>query len=276
MQDPLFDETAPKEKRRGHGCLFYGCITLIVLLVVGGLAVFLGLRALYNKAYEFTEDKPMVFPKLQLSEEERAAVKKRFDDFKAAVKEGKPAEPLVLDSDDCNALIQSGEDNSLRDRVYVKIEGDEIKGQVSWPLDGIPGMKGRFANGEADFKVSLVNGLLVATIDSLSVKGKPLPPEVMAGLRGKNLAEDMNKDPENVKALEKLESIEVKDGKIIIKARKPEAKVEGEDKAKTEDKEKAEDKAKDATDKADDKPADAPKDKPPSDPEKPAEPKAAA
>src|SRR5262249_37692777 len=152
-----FQDMTPKEAPRKHGCLFYGCITVIVLTVLIGIMIFLGVRKLYNTMYEYTEDKPMAFPPLQMAVEDRKAVKKRLEDFIAAVKEGKETEPLVLDSDDCNALIQSGETNSLRDRIYVKIEGDEVKGQVSWPLEGIPGMKGRYANGEADLKVSLTD-----------------------------------------------------------------------------------------------------------------------
>ena len=46
---------------------------------------------------------------------------------------GTPIEPLVSTSDDLNALIEKNDE--LKGTVYVKIEGDEVKGRISFPLD---------------------------------------------------------------------------------------------------------------------------------------------
>ena len=109
----------------------------------------------------------------------------------------------------------------LRDKVHVDVEGDKVKGQVSFPLEGIglPAFKGRYLNGKATLKVSLEDGFLRVTLDALEVKGKPVPATFIDQLRTKNLAEDASRNPENAEAIRKLESIQVKDGKVIIKAR---------------------------------------------------------
>ena len=53
------------------------------------------------------------------------------------------------------------------------------------------------------------------------IQDKPLPASITAGLKNINLAQDMQKDDQTRTALEKLESIQVKDSKVILKARKP-------------------------------------------------------
>ena len=78
-------------------------------------------------------------------------------------------------------------------------------------------LKGRYLNGEADLKASLTNGVLIVTLDSLEVNGKRVPDEMMANIRQENLAKDAYKNPKHAEILRKLESLEIKDGKMTIK-----------------------------------------------------------
>ncbi len=89
---------------------------------------------------------------------------------------------------------------------------------MSIPLH-LPFVKGRYLNGAASFKASLENGVLIVTAHSIEVKGKPLPEPFMSQLRNENLAKDAYRDPKNAESLRKIESIEVKDGKLTIKPR---------------------------------------------------------
>src|SRR4029079_2812956 len=122
---------------------------------------------------------------------------------------------------DLNVLIQDNPD--FRGHVYVTIPGDKLQGEVSIPLDRlrIPGLSGRYVNGKADLSASMDDRRLTVTLDSLTVNGKPLPQELMNGLRQQNLAENLYKKPENKAALRNLESVHVADGKIVLKARPP-------------------------------------------------------
>ena len=79
--------------------------------------------------------------------------------------------------------------------------------------------KGRYLNGEADLKASLKDGVLIVTLDSIEVNGKKPPDEIMNEMRKQNLAKDAYKDAKNAEMIRKLESLEVKDGKIILKVR---------------------------------------------------------
>ena len=163
--DPEFDQ-APKfspeyddSRPRQRGCFFYGCViaSVLAVLLIIALAVlaFVGMRFFSGLVEEWTSPAPAELPKVQISEEERKSVRERVDAFRKALEEGTATDPLVLTSDDLNALIEENPDS--RGRVFARVEGDKLKGQISIPLDKLKiGMlKGRYLNGEAELKASL-------------------------------------------------------------------------------------------------------------------------
>jgi hypothetical protein len=222
-QAPKFTPEQYQAPPRQRGCFFYGCIIAVVLalLVAILLAVlaFVAYRFFGRMVEEYTATAAEQLPKVEMSPEQRTALEDRVEAFRKAVESGAPIEPLVLSSDDLNALIEKNDE--LKGTVYVKIEGDEVKGRISFPLDKLQfGMvKGRYLNGEADLKVSLFDGELIVHIDQLEVNGKKPPEAFMTDLRKQNVAKDVAKDPDNAKMLRKLQSVEVKDGKVILKVR---------------------------------------------------------
>jgi hypothetical protein len=220
-----FDLPRPQARERRHGCLFYGCITAVVLLVLGAVAAFLAVRYVVNRIVQevvkYSDTSPVPLPRVEMPLEQRRRLRERIDDFKKALDEGRPTAPLALNADEINALI--AEDPNLNGRLYVTLEGDKIRGRVSFPLGdlGLPALAGRYLNGAATLKASLENGVLIVTIDSLEVKGRPVPEQAMEGLRKENLAKDAYRDPKNAEFLRKLERIEIKDGQVIIEPRTP-------------------------------------------------------
>jgi len=185
------------------------------------LLAFLAVRAVKNKVYAYTDGQPMQLPKVEMSDAEYESLSQRVKTFGEAMEQGKGAEPLMLTERDINALLAKAANmQELADKVYVSVNGNQVKGQVSIPLSFLGWLgRGRYLNGEATFNVSLENGVLIVTAQEVKVKGKPLPESFMKQLRQENLAKDAYKNPENAEAIRKLDSIEVQDSKAIIKAR---------------------------------------------------------
>ena len=206
----------PKARR---GCLFYGFFTgslLLVLLLIAGLVL---LRYAKKMVSDFTDTQPLPLPKVQIAQPELDALQRRIDTFRDAVRQGQPTGTLTLTADEINALIASDPDlQPLKGKFYVMIEGDQLKGQVSLPLDqiGLPVFKGRYLNGTGTFELAFRNGLIRLTAQSFVVKGKPLPEVYMEKIRRQNLARDVNSQPRAQAAMEKLKDIKVKDGKLVI------------------------------------------------------------
>lgn len=218
------NNTSETPKRRG--CLFYGCLTLIILTLFGATVLYLGYRytmkTVTRLANDFTDTAPAELETVELPPDRQRNIQERVARFTRALETQQSAEELVLTAEEINALI--GADPSFKDakgRVFVRIDGDKLKGKVSMPLPDIGPFKlnGRYLNGEATFNVALTNGTLFVGVLDVEVKGRPLPAQLMTVLRQENLARDVMNNPQAAQNLAKFESIEVKDGKLILRNR---------------------------------------------------------
>jgi ribonuclease D len=214
------DYAPPPPQKKQRGCFFYGCLISIILIVVGTIAtVGIGYyvwRLFINTAKEYSETAPAVIPKVTMPEPEREALREKVKAFGESVEADKPTEPIILTAEDLNALID--DQPGFQGKSHVEIDGEKIKADISLPLSifKIPELSDRYLNGSATLRVSLQNGILVVVADSVETKGKPLPAAVVQMLQQQNLAEGAMKNPKQRAALDKLESIQVKDGKVIV------------------------------------------------------------
>ena len=201
--------------KRQHGCLFFGCISGAVCLVLLLLGFLLAFHMIRNA---LTDPSPTKMPVVQLSQPEIEEVQRRFNSFSDATTAGRPTPPLELTSDEVNALIQSNPDfRAAQAKFYLAFTGSNLQAQVSLPTDqaGFSLFRGRYLNGMGTFGVSLENGLLRLTPVEFRVKGKLLPP-VAASKIATLAAKNINDNSRASVALNRLQSIQVKDGKLIF------------------------------------------------------------
>ncbi len=197
------------------GCLIGGCLSAVLLMVGGLVAVGVGSFWLYKQQVaQYTSDQPRQLPVVEVSPDELKALERRVEGFQEKVDKGETPEQLILTADDLNALI--GKEEKLRGKVFVTIEDGLIQADVSIPTDFLPGAKGRFFNGSVSADASLEDGVLIVTLESAEVNGTPVPEEVMVEIRKQNLAKDMYKDPNMAKKLRKFESLVIKDNRIVL------------------------------------------------------------
>ena len=218
---------APEPKKRG--CFFYGCLSLVILSLVGAVVLYLGYRyamkTVAQFADQYTENAPVIIESVEVRPDQLRGLQDRVSKFVGGLG-GAQAEELVLTAEDINALIAGDASfKDARNRLFVRIEGDKVRGKVSWPLQdmGPLKLKGRYINGEAALNVALTNGTLWVGLLDMTVKGKSLPPEFTTALRQENLAKEVMNDPKVAEKFAKFDRIEVKDGKLILR-NKPAAK----------------------------------------------------
>jgi hypothetical protein len=211
-----------------HGCFFYGCVTCLVLCLLVVVTAFFtvryGIRQINAALAEYTDTAPMPLPKVEMSPTELEQLQKRLAAFNESSEARTNTPPLILTAREINVLLAgSPEMQAFKNRFYVSIETNQIRGLVSLPLDNfkIPflNFKGRYLNGAGVFAVQMTNNELLVRIDSLEVKGKRLPENYLAQLRQQNLAQDADNNPTNAAAISNYKSIEIKDGKVIIEAK---------------------------------------------------------
>ncbi len=205
--------------KRRHGCLFYGCLTGTVCLLAILVAALLGLHQVKKMVTEYTDTNPVPLPAVTLSAAQIEQLERRIEAFQDTVRAGRPAQPLVLTGEELNALVASRPDlRRFKDKVYISIPDSQLAGQISIPMSelGLPFFRNRYLNGSTTFSVSLQNGKLRVVPDNILVKGKPLPRVYMEQIRQQNLAASAEDNPRVSVALDRLQDIQVKDGKLII------------------------------------------------------------
>ena len=215
------DPTTSAPPRKGRGCLFYGCLTCLVLLLIMAVLAVVVVRFIKNQVNTYTDTQPMKLPRVEMTDADYQQLERRVKAFGDAMEKGTPIESLILTERDLNALIaRAANMKELADKVYVSVNGTEVRGQVSIPLSRLGWLgKGRYLNGEATFNVSLENGVLIVTAREIKVKGKPLPETFMSQLRRENLAKEAYKNPKNAEAIRQLDTIQVQESQVLIKAR---------------------------------------------------------
>lgn len=227
---PLPTPPTSAQPPQRRGCVFYGCLTAAILGVVGLVAIYFGFRFVMSAANKLVEDytdiAPMKVQRVEMPTDELKVLQERLTAFGQAMEKQDQSQELILTANDLNGLIGSAEQGGkLRDRLFVRIEGDQVQGDISIPLEDIGPLKlkGRYLNGLGAFRVSLTNGTLDVRLDRVEVNGKVLPQEILRELKKKNLTRDFQPDEDTDKVLRQLESLTVSGGKIILrnKTRQP-------------------------------------------------------
>ncbi len=224
--------SSQNSQRSNNTCLIIGgagCLSIILLIIIVVALMYSGAKTVVSTLVDqFTDAQPVPLPEVTLDQNQIDSALKRWDDFKNALVQDQPAEVLTLTSDDVNALINHHPDwTVLKGQAHVSFAGSNLEAQVSVSLEPftvIPlfgkYVKGRYFNGKATFDVFVRNGLLFLTVQRAEVKGKEIPPEAVAELRQKNLAEDVRKNPNTAAILDRVERLEIKDGKAVIVPKK--------------------------------------------------------
>ncbi len=213
-------QVLPPDKSFPWGCLWGGCLGSMLLLLVLVVVAGFGTYRLYKQQIgRFTSPKARQLPVVELSPEELQELETRVETFQETVEQGEAIEPLVLNSDDLNALISQEE--QLRGRVFVTIKDGIIQAEVSFPADAFYGAEGRYFNGSVSVNASLKEGELVVTLDSAEVNGYAVPEALMNNLREQNVAKEVNKNPEFAKLVDKFERLEIEGDKLILTPKPP-------------------------------------------------------
>ena len=208
---------ADEQKKRRR---FYTWSTFFILALL--LGILFALLWLYHEK-AVTDSRPAALPATTLPEAQLRQLQQRVETFRAAVRSRQlsPA-PLMLTSDEVNALIATDADcEPLKDHFHVALEGSVAKAQFSFPTAQLSlAPKGRFLNGSGIFSVALRNGILQIKATSITIKHHSLPAELAAHFENENFAEAINANPRAQAAFKRIESIEIKNGKLIITPKK--------------------------------------------------------
>ena len=214
----------PVPKKRGGGCFAWGCTAvLVVLLLIVGLLTAISYLG-YHKISNLTSSQPITVETFDGGDAVYQAAIQKTNTFDQAVQQGQPA-TLELSADEINTLIARDPDfakNQIHASVTMTADHGDL--QLSLPTNLIPYglIKDRYLNVEADFTPVFdpANKTLNFNLHTFKFAGGTVPPEQLPTVQNNLnplLNTQLQNSPDAKRLLDHAQSIEIRDGKLIIK-----------------------------------------------------------
>jgi hypothetical protein len=212
-------------RRRGLGCFARGCLILVVFAVVLGIACFAGMywglhrhSAIFHGLYWLTKAQalgqtPAAIPEFTTSDAQIQSVHERCQDFEQKARAGQPAQ-LELTADDINTLIATNQ--NARGKVYVSIDGERLRCQLSVPLGEFISRSGYYFNGDIAVELRSAQSLENPELNRITVNGESVPSDLLNWKYRSKRLRDYLADYRNESG---VGTIEIHDGKLILRSR---------------------------------------------------------
>lgn len=210
--------------RRGLGCFARGCLILLVFAIVLAIACFGGVywglerhSAIVHGIYWLAKthsiaQAPVPVPEFSGSAAQIQNVQERWMNFEQKTRAGQAAE-IELTADDLNALIASEPDT--RGKLFVTIEGNQLRLQISFPFGELLGRPGYYFNGDVTIDSKDAQSLDNPQLNQLMVNGQEVPRDLLDWkYRSKRLRDYLA----DVRNTNDIGSVQVRDGKIILRS----------------------------------------------------------
>lgn len=211
--------------RRGFGCVGRGCLILLVFVIVLVIACFAGMywglhrhSALFYGNYWLAKTRsiaeaPTPVPEFNGSDQQIQRVRERWQDFEQKARAGQAAE-IELIPDDVNALIATSDE--LRGKLFVSIEGNQLRLQTSLPIGEFLGRSGHYFNGDVLIDIEGAQSADSPHFSRLTINGEQVPTDFLNWkYRSRELREYLS-DERNAYD---IGTFEVRDGKVIVHSR---------------------------------------------------------
>src|SRR6478736_318768 len=212
-------------RRKGLGCFARGCLTLSIFAIVLAIAGFAGLywglhrnSALFYGSYWLAKTRslaeaPKPVPGFNASDQQIQVVQERWQAFEQKTRAGQAAE-IELSADDINALIATSEE--ARGKVFVSVDGNQIRLQASVPIGGLFGRPGYYFNGDVVIELEGVQSLDGPRFTRITINGEQALTDFLGWkYRHRQLREYLD-DKGNAY---EIGTIEIRDGKVILRSR---------------------------------------------------------
>jgi hypothetical protein len=211
--------------RRGFGCVGRSCLILLVFVIVLVIACFAGMywglhrhSALFYGNYWLAKthsiaEAPTPVPEFNGSDQQIQRVRERWQDFEQKARAGQPAE-IELIPDDINALITTSDE--LRGKLFVSIEGNQVRLQTSLPIGEFVGRAGHYFNGDVLMDIEGAQSPDSPKFSRLTINGEQVPTDFLNWKYRSRQLRDYLTDERNAYD---IGTFEIRDGKVILRSR---------------------------------------------------------
>ena len=200
---------------QGKGCCFWGCLTGLLLVVLGGGCTIYGAYRLVT--YVTVEEPGEPVEVTQPTPTEGEALTARLDSFGDAVDNNRPAE-LVLTATDLNHMIALNQD--WAGFLVLDVEDDLVIASGNFPFD-FPFLGTRYFSGSLFVDIEVQAGQLDVVIEDFILSDRELPDEFkegfLQGLQDEGAIDELLVESDLPELARKIESLEVEGDRVILR-----------------------------------------------------------
>ena len=212
-------------RRKGLGCFARGCLTVSIFAVVLAIAGFAGLywglhrnSALFYGSYWLAKTRslataPTIVPEFNASDQQIQLAQERWQDFEQRTRAAQAAE-IELSADDINALIANSD--GVRGKVFVSIDGNLLRLQVSVPLGEFLGRPGYYLNGDVIIELEGAQSLDGPQLRRITINGEKVPTDLLGWKYRYRQLREYLADQSNAY---EIGTMEIREGKVILRSR---------------------------------------------------------
>lgn len=187
------------------------CVALLLLALLASWLSFRHLRK------SWTSDQPRQFSPVEVDRSQTQKLGRIYSKARQAVELGR-AETIEVAGAELNQLLAVvPEWKDLSKRLSLAVNGESVVASTSLQLHDMPGMEGRYLNGDFTIAVSAQDGKIELAVTKVMVGDKPLPDFLLKKINEKNLGQLLMQN--NSPWLRQLDSLAISDGKVTIKTR---------------------------------------------------------
>lgn len=195
----------PPPSRRGKGCLFYGSLAGLILVVV------ITTTALVTAWWIKRQIQAEPIPTTELTPQEQDALESKLQAFRES-----GLEPVVLTEKEINAMISQQPEFS--GQADVTLKKDVINARYNYLFEeDVPFFGGKTLQIRANLKVVHKNDRLTVQIKKVYLGPISIPNAWMGGLKNIDLVEEfMAEDPGFKQFVEGIEHLSIEDGRLVF------------------------------------------------------------
>jgi hypothetical protein len=151
-------------------------------------------------------------PEFNPSNQQIQLVQERWQDFEQKTRAGQSAE-IELSADDINALIATSDD--VHGKVFVSIDRNQLRLQVSVPIGKFFGRLGYYFNGDVIIELEGAQSLDGPRISRITVNGEQVPTDFLNWKYSSRQLREYLAEQGNAY---EIGTVEIRDGKVILRS----------------------------------------------------------
>jgi hypothetical protein len=214
------------QQKRGLGCFGIGCVILVVVLLLLGALIAGGVYFGYSKIDTLTSTSPAISQNFDGGDNLNQTAQQKGSDFENALHTDQPA-TIEYSAEELNTLIARDPDfASNQIHLVITTTGDQARIQSSLPTNLIPFglIKDRYVNIDAQFGLGFDAATKTLKIDlhALKFQSQSVPSDQLPALQAQLepfINTQLQRSPEAKRVLDHAESIEIRDGKLVIQTK---------------------------------------------------------